>query len=230
MKAIILAAGLGSRFKEITKTTHKALLPIQGEPNLERTIKFLKEANVQDIYIVTGHLKQSFEYLIDKYQVNLIFNEKYKDYNSIYSMYKALDVLGDSFVIDSDVVLFKNIFLEKPKMSTYYTVLRENTYSKEWIPVVKNNKVTEIIISDMQAPSLLGISFWSNEDANLIKEQYQYYLNKEKLCESSLYWDNIPMSILDKLNITTSEVSKNSAFEMDNQDEYKFICQKLSNE
>ena len=227
MKAIILAAGLGSRFKEITKKTHKSLLPIKGVPNLERTIQFLHEAKIKDIYIVTGHLNQSFDYLIDKYGVQLIFNEKYKEYNSIYSMYKVLDFLGDCFVIDSDVVLGKNIFLEKPEKSTYYTVLRENTSSKEWIPILNNNKVSEIVISNINSPSLLGISYWTNDDSILIKNEYSKYLEKETLCDSSLYWDNIPMSIIDKLDITTIEVPKNLAFEMDNKDEYEFICQKI---
>lgn len=40
MNAIILAAGLGTRFKEWTKDNHKSLFPIQGTPNIERTVLF----------------------------------------------------------------------------------------------------------------------------------------------------------------------------------------------
>ncbi|MGC6396742.1 NTP transferase domain-containing protein, partial [Pasteurella multocida] len=56
MNAIILAAGLGSRFKDVTKKIHKSLLPINGIPNIENTIQNLIEAGIDDIYIVTGHL------------------------------------------------------------------------------------------------------------------------------------------------------------------------------
>ena len=73
MNAIILAAGLGSRFEEWTKTKHKALLPINKVPNLERTIQFLIEAKINEIYIVTGHLANQFEYLtkISRSKINL---------------------------------------------------------------------------------------------------------------------------------------------------------------
>ena len=54
MNAIILAAGLGSRLKDITKKTHKALLKVFDEPNIERTIKFLKEINVDEICVVNS--------------------------------------------------------------------------------------------------------------------------------------------------------------------------------
>ena len=67
MNAIILAAGLGSRFKDITKKEHKSLLKIGGKPNLERTIEYLKEAKVEKIIIVVGYLKEKFDYLKEKY-------------------------------------------------------------------------------------------------------------------------------------------------------------------
>ena len=49
MNAIILAAGLGSRLKELTKNKHKALFEIEGIPNIERTINFLNEINIKEI-------------------------------------------------------------------------------------------------------------------------------------------------------------------------------------
>ncbi|MDC9620357.1 NTP transferase domain-containing protein [Xenorhabdus sp. XENO-7] len=71
MNAIILAAGLGSRFKELTINNHKALLPINGIPNIERTIQYLKEFGINEIHIVTGHMSHLFDYLKEKHQCNL---------------------------------------------------------------------------------------------------------------------------------------------------------------
>ncbi len=110
MNAIILAAGLGSRFKDITQSTHKSLLDIHGTPNLERTLTFLRQANIDNIVIVTGYLHEQFEYLKKKYDCTLIYNEKYREYNSIYSFSLAQDFFNDCYVIDADVVLNRNIF------------------------------------------------------------------------------------------------------------------------
>ncbi|MCK3657836.1 protein licC [Pasteurellaceae bacterium Pebbles2] len=226
MNAILLAAGLGSRFKEITQKTHKALLPINGIPNIERTIQFLLEAKISNIYIVTGYHAQQFEYLTQKYPVKLLFNAKYQEWNSIYSLYQALDYFSDSYVIDADVVVFNNIFKEKPKQSCYFTIQRENK-KEEWIPVLSDNKrVLNIEISKRYAPSLLGISYWTHSDCEKIKAVYSKFTSEDVLLEKSLYWDNIPMSILEDLNVTTIQLSSNDGYEMDNFEEYQFILEK----
>lgn len=230
MNAIILAAGLGSRFKDITKKTHKALLPIENIPNIERTIRFLKEANIDDIYIVTGHLSEQFQYLEEKYQCKLVHNPKYSEYNNIYSFYLVNDVFGDSYMIDSDVVLFDNIFdNDKLEDSHYFTIPRPKSENKEWIPIVGNDgKVVEMEISNREDYSLLGISFWKQSDAEIIKQKMKSeFLAGEKLENPKLYWDDIPISLLSQLNIEVIKKSLSEAYEIDNIDDYNFINNKL---
>lgn len=65
--AIIMAAGFGSRFVPITYDTPKGLLEVHGEVVIERQIKQLHEAEIFDITIVVGYLKEKFEYLTDKF-------------------------------------------------------------------------------------------------------------------------------------------------------------------
>ena len=75
--AIILAAGFGMRMVPINLSTPKAFLEVNGEKLIERTIRQLKEAGVQDISVVVGFMKDSFEYLIDEYGVQLAINVEY---------------------------------------------------------------------------------------------------------------------------------------------------------
>ena len=63
MQAIILAAGMGTRLRPLTLTTPKPLIHVQGEPMIERQIKFLHEKNIKDIIVVTGYLSEAFDYL-----------------------------------------------------------------------------------------------------------------------------------------------------------------------
>ena len=75
MKALILAAGEGNRFGELTKQKPKALLQIAGMPLLGRILRSLKEAAIQDVWIVVG------------YKADLIrkeFGEKYAGLNIRY--------------------------------------------------------------------------------------------------------------------------------------------------
>ncbi|MDJ0766183.1 MAG: NDP-sugar synthase [Myxococcota bacterium] len=57
MRAMILAAGLGSRLRPITDTCPKPLVPIAGVANIERTIHHLKRSGIREIVINTHHLK-----------------------------------------------------------------------------------------------------------------------------------------------------------------------------
>ena len=56
MKAMIFAAGLGTRLKPLTDNTPKALLPINGKPMLEHVILKLKDAGFHQIAINVHHL------------------------------------------------------------------------------------------------------------------------------------------------------------------------------
>ena len=87
MKAIILAAGLGTRLRPMTENTPKALVKVNQKPLVEYQIEFLKERGIDDIIIVVGYLEEQFDYLKEKYGVRLVFNDKYADYNNFYSLY-----------------------------------------------------------------------------------------------------------------------------------------------
>jgi choline kinase len=111
MKAVILAAGVGSRLAPLTDTLPKALVPILGKPLLFRQLDYLAQAGIpsEDVVIVGG-------YLIDKlraalrdggYACKVIVNDKYSEWNNFYSVLVAQDELrGHDFLqLDGDTVL-----------------------------------------------------------------------------------------------------------------------------
>ncbi|WP_291950305.1 NTP transferase domain-containing protein [Campylobacter sp.] len=222
MNAIILAAGLGSRFQELSKITHKAMLKVRGVANIERTIIYLKKAKIDKIYIVVGHLKEQFKYLEEKYNVELIFNEKYEEYNSIYSFFKVSNFFSDSFVIDCDVVLDENIFLQKQLFSTYYCILR--SAKGEWYVKLKENFIVDIDTSLSNGLALLGVSYFCASDCIKIKENLKKFLIPTYLLDKKMYWDNVVLDIISDLKIQAIEVK--NCYEMDNLKEYEEILNK----
>ena len=73
-RAVILAAGFGMRMVPIGSECPKGLLTVFGEVLIERTIQQLKEAQVEEIYVVVGFMKERFEYLEEKFGVKLIIS------------------------------------------------------------------------------------------------------------------------------------------------------------
>ncbi len=72
MKAMILAAGLGTRFRPLTDTLPKALIPVRGQPLLGRLIQNLKKSGYNEIVINTHHLAGQIEkYLQDENNFNI---------------------------------------------------------------------------------------------------------------------------------------------------------------
>jgi len=61
VKAVILAAGKGTRMKDLTQEIPKPMLKVQGRPILEHIISGLTSAGIRDIFIVTGHRAETIE-------------------------------------------------------------------------------------------------------------------------------------------------------------------------
>ena len=224
MRAIILAAGIGSRLRPLTETIPKSLVEINGEPFLERQIKFLHEKNINEIYIVIGYLSEKFDYLVEKYNVNLIINDKYNKYNNIYSMFLVKEYLENSYVMDGDVYLSRNFLEEKLKTSIYFTG-KKNTSEKEWkLCFDKNGKVYDIEVVSGENYIMSGISYWSERDAyKIVKKLEKMNGQFENEEFSNLYWDDIVRENLKDLNIHIKKIEGNDWFEIDNLKELEYL-------
>ena len=110
--AVILAAGLSSRFAPISYERPKGLLKVRGEVLIERQIEQLHEAGIFDIVVVVGYKKESFYYLEDKYGVKVIVNCAYAERNNNSSIMLVREMLGNTYICSSDNYFEKNPFTD----------------------------------------------------------------------------------------------------------------------
>lgn len=72
--AIIMAAGMSTRFVPLSLEKPKGLLVVKNEVLIERQIEQLRDAGIKEIVLVLGYKKESFFYLESKYDVKIIIN------------------------------------------------------------------------------------------------------------------------------------------------------------
>ena len=110
--AVIMAAGMGTRFGDKTKVMPKGFIPFNGVPMVERSIRTLLLCGIRRIIIGTGYHREYYEELAKKYSpfVECVFSPRYAETNSMYTLWNCRQAIGDdSFVLlESDLVYEKS--------------------------------------------------------------------------------------------------------------------------
>lgn len=122
MQAIILAAGMGKRLKELTQNATKCMVEVQNKTMIERALESLEKLSLNRIILVVGYeAKKLEEYVLElrdrlslKTPVEFINNTIYDKTNNIYSLYLAKDEMlkDDTLLLESDIV-FEDALLKK---------------------------------------------------------------------------------------------------------------------
>lgn len=227
MNAIILAAGVGHRFGDLTLRNNKALLSVGGITIIERMIKFLKEAGIDDILVVTGHMHELFLPLKEMYGITLLHNKKYSVYNNLHSLEMVLDHLSDTYLIHGDVVLFKNIFKKEDKQNFFYTVLKnpKGVPSKHLL-TDKSRKITGVTIcsANEAVTTLLGVSYWNAEGAAQIKDYYKTSVTPKMKRKYRGEWEDEILKLITDVRIEAHQIDSKYAHEMNHINDYLDVC------
>lgn len=110
MQAIILAAGMGKRLKELTRNNTKCMVKVNGVTLIERALHQLDALDLQRVVIVVGYegqkLKDYVGTLDVKTPVVFIDNPVYDKTNNIYSLSLAREYLAedDTLLLESDLI------------------------------------------------------------------------------------------------------------------------------
>lgn len=208
--AVILAAGFGMRMVPINTQSPKALLEINDETIIERTIKQLHEIGVTEIYVVVGFMKEQFEYLIDEYGVELVVNEHYAERNNLHSLNLVADHISNTYIIPCDIWCMKNPY-SRNELYSWYLV---NDLVDEESMVRVNRKMELVVTSDGQAGNMMvGISYIAEPQATIIRDKLKAF-DKNKRYEKS-FWeealiDNDRMIVYAKIAHSSDTVEINT--------------------
>lgn len=104
--AVILAAGMGTRLKELGVSRPKGFLQLGDHPIIIESITKLLNSGTERIVIVTGHLAKFYEELKTHYsQITTIHNPLYATSGSMYSLYCARELIdADFLLLESDLI------------------------------------------------------------------------------------------------------------------------------
>lgn len=158
-----MAAGTSSRFVPLSSETPKGLLEVKGEVLIERRIRRLREAGIDDITVVAGYMAEKFAYLKEKYGVDIVLNEDFDRYNNTSSVIRVLDRLGDTYLCSSDNYFPQNVFAEKPIRSYYSALYAEGETGEYCIHTDADNNITEVTVGGRGSWYMVGHVYFSKE-------------------------------------------------------------------
>ncbi len=196
MKAIILAAGQGTRLKKYTENLPKGMLSFMGKTIIERQIELFRNCGINEIIIVRGYASDKIDYPNIKYYNN----EKYAETNMVESLLTAKTEFDDDIIVSySDVLYEKNMLEQMMESSADYAVAVDDKWEKYWtkrygrtdfdtesLVIGDNDLITELGLEDPPAERISAryiglLKFSANALKNIeriMEEAYRDYYDK----------------------------------------------------
>ncbi|OFX68077.1 MAG: hypothetical protein A2X12_03190 [Bacteroidetes bacterium GWE2_29_8] len=129
MKAIILAAGRGTRLNKYTEDLPKGMLNFAGKTIIERQIDILRKNNINDIIIVKGYKEEKIKYP----NINYYVNNNYATTNMVESLMCAKEEFNDNIIIAYSDVIYSSQLLQKViNSNAEISVAVDNNWKEYW--------------------------------------------------------------------------------------------------
>ena len=234
IKAVILAAGVGSRIKPLIDNCPKSLLKINGKTILEMMISHIQTCGISEVVFVLGYLQDQIKnYVKTQFPdlvVHFITNEKYEVTNTGYSLMLTKNFVLDSTFIkfDADIVFDINI-LKSLIASEYDNCLcidKNINLDAEEIKVIIRDKNRVVKASKTVKPldaigESIGIEKISSEAAQalfseleLMMKDEQYYQEYYEAVYERLIEKDVPFHALDISGLKWTEIDTQEDFMM----------------
>ncbi len=217
--AIIMAAGLASRFAPISYERPKGLLKVRGEVLIERQIRQLQDAGIKDITVVVGYKKEYFFYLRSEFGVRIVVNPEYATRNNNGTLWLVRGSLANSYICSSDNYFTENPF-ERYVFDSYYACEFSEGPTKEWcIKTGAGGRIVEVSFGGEKSLAMLGHAYFSSsfsrKFARILEEEHAHPETAGKL------WEEVFSDHIRELSMSAREYPAGVINEFDSLDELR---------
>ena len=195
--AIILAAGTSSRFAPLSYEKPKGLLKVKGEVLIERQIRQLREAGIDDITVVVGYKSELFMYLKAEFGVEIVINEDYNRYNNTSSIIRVIDKLADTYLCSSDNYFPQNVFCGNPTQSYYSALYAEGKTGEYCMTTDEDENITKVSIGGSDSWYMVGHVFLSSDFSEIFRELMIKEYDRGETRQG--YWEDVYIRYIDEL-------------------------------
>lgn len=217
-----MAAGTSSRFVPLSVEYPKGLLEVKGEILIERQIRQLKEAGIDDIIVVVGYLAEKFLYLKEKFGIDIVVNEDFDKYNNISSLIRVIDKLGNTYICSSDNYFPENIFIGNPSKSYYSALYAEGDTNEYCIQPDENEDIANVTVGGHDSWFMVGHAYFSDDFSKAFAEILKKEYENEKTRYG--YWEDLYIRYINSLpKISMRKYSVGDIIEFDSLDELRLF-------
>ena len=222
-RAILLAAGFGSRMVPLTFNTPKPLVRVHGVRMIDTLLDAVVAAGIEEIIIVRGYLAEQFDQLLYKYpNIKFVENVAYNDANNISSAQCVRYMFKNAYVLEADLVLSNPKIITKYQYESNILGIPVEVTDDWCLYTDTDGYVKEEVVGGRNCHQMVGISYWDAEAgarlANDIDEVYKSPGGKER------YWEQVAF-VYKKENykVKVRECTADDIVEIDTYNELKKI-------
>lgn len=219
-RAVILAAGFGSRMMPATADRPKPLVKVNGKRIIDTLLDALTGVGIQHITIVRGYHKEKFDELLEKYPfLNFLDNDDYERTNNISSAVLLTDDFkGGSYLCEADLYITNPAVIRKYQyasniLGSYSLESDDWSYTMDEEGHIRNYKK-----GNRFCWNYYGISYWTPKDCEKLNHDWAEVYKKDK----DVFWEQVPLQLKrDDYAVEVRPCQKQDIMEIDN---YYELC------
>lgn len=217
--AIIMAAGMSTRFAPISYARPKGLLVVKGEVLIERQIRQLQAAGINDITVVVGYRQEQFFYLEDAFGVHIAVNTEYRERNNNSSLKAVEGLLDNTYICSSDDYFTQNVF-EPYVYQGYYAGVWNDGPSEEWgVLTAPSGRIIAAATGMSNTWVMMGHAYWDRSFSlrfrSILDAVYDHSDTAPKL------WEAIYADSVSDLNLQLRQYPDGVIWEFDTPDDLR---------